>query len=205
MLFFFKTFSANELFTLKKEDVLFNGGILILSLFLAFFYAAQSDRLRAHMRSVLSEWKVNMSKEEVLARLTEIPSVSPVELRFGPQEEGTERICVTWPFTIRPMGYLEITFKDNQIIAIYMQDADKGIRWELPSNPMEELRNYTSPGYTVDIFNVIQVFFNWQVLAGIPRILIDLITKRRHLTSGYYIRYFMYFLGALCLSGYHFG
>ena len=197
--------TSNELFTLKKEDVLFNGGILILSLFLAFFYAAQSDRLRAHMWSVLSELEVHMSKEEVLARLTEIPSVSPVEWRFGPQEEGTERICVTWPFTIRPMGYLEFTFKDNQIIAIYMQDTDKGIRWELPSNPVEELRNYTSPGYTVDIFNVIQVFFNWQVIAGIPRILIDLITKRRHLTSGYYIRYFMYFLGALCLSGYHFG
>lgn len=197
--------TSNERFTLKKEDVLFNGGILILSLFLAFFYAAQSDSLRAHLWSVLSELEVNMSKEEVLNRLTEVPSVSPVELRFGPQEEGTERICVTWPFTIRPMGYLEITFKDNQIISIYMQDTDKGIRWELPGNPVEELRNYTSPGYTVNIFNVIQVFFNWQAIAGIPRILIDLITRRRHLTSRYYLRYFMYFFGALFLSGYHFG
>ncbi|NLN92351.1 MAG: hypothetical protein GX130_03450 [Candidatus Hydrogenedens sp.] len=193
------------LLTLKKEDVLFNGGILMLSIFLALFYAAKSDRQRAHMWSVLSELEVNMSQEEVLDRLVEIPHVSLVGERLSPQEEGTDSICVAWPFTYRPMGHLEITFKDNQIISVYKQDADMGIRWEFPQNPVDELRNYMSPGYSAMNFNIVQTFLNLQAVAGIPRILNDLIRKRRHLTFGYYLRYAMYLAVALNLSAYHFG
>jgi hypothetical protein len=183
-----------------KRYLLFQIVLLLLTFILMHFYAQKAEKRWSFAAEAVDRLHMEMTREEIIATLTEVPSVYVVLMDIPKQHMKGDTLIFNWPYIYRPVGYLKVIFDEGKIIETQLQNSDRCSVFSLPDNPIEELQANIMQGYPFYLFDFFGMFFLVQFFGSIIHIIYNKIHKIKGDLNKYLYGWFFFCLFCLLMA-----